>query len=75
MPKVIQIRDMPGEVHNAVARSAQPEGPSLTEYTPRELKHVVAMAHVAGDAAATLRRTQPDPAGPRRRSAALRIAP
>jgi hypothetical protein len=56
--KVIQIRDVPDEVHDALARSAQAEGLSLTKYMLRELEHLARVPQVARANAATLRRTQ-----------------
>jgi len=58
MPKVIQIRDVPDEVHDVLARSAQAEGLSLTKYMLRELEHLARVSQVARDNAATFRRTQ-----------------
>ncbi|GGK55006.1 hypothetical protein [Nocardia camponoti] len=37
MPKVIQVRDVPDDVHDALAATAAAEGLSLTRYLQREL--------------------------------------
>lgn len=58
MSKVMQIRDVPDEVHDALAQAAQAQGLSLTKYVLRELEFVAQRPHVVRDNAATIRRTQ-----------------
>jgi len=38
VPKTLQIRDVPDDVHDALARSAVADGLSLTRYLQRELE-------------------------------------
>lgn len=40
MAKVIHIRDVPDDVHAALARAAEARGLSLTKYLQRELEQV-----------------------------------
>jgi hypothetical protein len=56
--KVIQIRDVPDDVHAALVDAAESEGLSLTRYTLRELEHVARRARAVSDNAATVKRTQ-----------------
>lgn len=58
MPKVIQIRDVPDDVHGALAEAAQAQGLSLTRYVLRELQHLSRRAQVVDDNAAVIRATQ-----------------
>lgn len=58
MPKVMQIRDVPDEVHAALSRAAKEEGLSLTKYVLRELEHVARRAHVVQQNATVIRQTQ-----------------
>lgn len=58
MSKVVQIRDVPDEVHDALAQAAQAQGLSLTKYVLRELEHLAQRPQVVRDNAATVRRTQ-----------------
>lgn len=58
MSKVVQIRDVPDDVHDALAQAARAEGLSLTRYLLRELEHVARLPQVARDNAAAIRRTQ-----------------
>lgn len=58
MPKVMQIRDVPDEVHDALAKSARAQGLSLTKYLLRELEHLAMLPQVARNNAATIRQTQ-----------------
>ncbi|MGV1010606.1 MAG: hypothetical protein ACOYBY_18740 [Dermatophilaceae bacterium] len=58
MPKVMQIRDVPDEVHDALTQAAQAQGLSLTKYVLRELEHLAKRSQIARDNAATIRRTQ-----------------
>ena len=58
MSKVIQIRDVPDDVHDALAEAAEAQGLSLTRYMLRELKHLAKRAQVVRDNAAVIRETQ-----------------
>jgi hypothetical protein len=58
MPKVMQIRDVPDEVHDALAQAARGQGLSLTKYVLRELEHLAQRPQVVRHNAATIRRTQ-----------------
>ncbi len=58
MPKVVQIRDVPDEVHNALAEAAQAQGLSLTKYVLRELEHLAQRPQVVRHNATTIRQTQ-----------------
>ncbi len=63
MPKVIQIRDVPDAVRDALAEAAQAQGLSLTGYVRRELEHLAKRAQVTRDNAAVIRQTQAEVAG------------
>jgi len=56
--KVIQIRDVPDDVHEALADAARTRGLSLTKYVLGELEHVAERAQVVRDNATIARRTQ-----------------
>lgn len=58
MSKVVQIRDVPDEVHDALAKAARAQGLSLTKYVLRELEHLAQRPQVVRDNATTIRRTQ-----------------
>ncbi|MDN5789992.1 MAG: hypothetical protein L0H25_03885 [Micrococcales bacterium] len=58
MSKVMQIRDVPDEVHDALVEAAEAEGLSLTRYLLRELEHLAKRAQIVRDNAAVIRRTQ-----------------
>lgn len=58
MSKVMQIRDVPDEVHDALAQAARDQGLSLTKYILRELEHLARRPQVVRENAATIRRTQ-----------------
>ena len=58
MSKVMQIRDVPDEVHDALAEAAEAQGLSLTRYMQRELEHLAKRAQVVQDNTAVIRRTQ-----------------
>ncbi|MGH9064806.1 MAG: hypothetical protein ACRDZQ_08595 [Acidimicrobiales bacterium] len=58
MPRVIQIRGVPEEVHQALADAARAEGLSLTRYVLRELEHLAALAQMVHDNAGVIRETQ-----------------
>ncbi len=63
MTKVIRIRDVPDEVHDALAEAAQAKGLSLAGYVRRELGQLARRPHVVGDNAVVVRQTQADVAG------------
>jgi len=44
--KVIQIRDVPDDVHEALAKAAEAERLSLNRYVLRELEHLARRAEV-----------------------------
>ncbi|MDP9317621.1 MAG: hypothetical protein M3O94_00825 [Actinomycetota bacterium] len=58
MARVIQVRDVPDDVHEALARAARARGLSLTAYLRRELDHVAARAQLVNDNARVVRDTQ-----------------
>ena len=45
--RVIQIRDVPDEVHEALTKAAGAEKLSLNRYVLRELEHLAARAEIA----------------------------
>jgi hypothetical protein len=58
MSKVMQIRDVPDEVHAALVEAARDQGLSLTKYVLRELEHVASRAQIVRSNAAVIRQTQ-----------------
>ena len=58
MSKVMQIRDVPDEVHDALVEAAEAEGLSLTRYVLRELEHLAKRAQLVQNNAAVIHRTQ-----------------
>lgn len=58
MSKVVQIRNVPEEVHTALSAAAAAQGLSLTGYLVRELTSIAARAQTATENAAAIRRTQ-----------------
>ncbi len=58
MPRVIQIRDVPDDVHDALVDAAQAHGLSLTRYMLRELEHLAKRAQAVHANAAVIRQTQ-----------------
>lgn len=58
MSKVLQIRDVPDDVHDALAEAARARGLSLTRYMLHELEHLAKRAQVVHDNADVIRRTQ-----------------
>jgi hypothetical protein len=58
MSKIMQIRDVPDEVHDALAAAAEAAGLSLTKYILRELEHLAKRAPVVESNASVIRRTQ-----------------
>lgn len=58
MPKVIQIRDVPDQVHEALSVAAEAQGLSLTRYMLRELEQLATRARVVHDNTAVIRETR-----------------
>jgi uncharacterized protein (DUF1778 family) len=58
MSKVMHIRDVPDDVHDALVQAAKAQGVSLTRYMLRELEHLAKRAQVAADNTDVIRRTQ-----------------
>jgi len=58
MPRVIQIRDVPDEVRDALAAEARDQGLSLTRFLRRELEQLARRPQIARHNKAVLRRTQ-----------------
>lgn len=63
MPRVIQIRDVPDEVHDALTEAAESEGLSLTRYMLRELQHLANRSLAVRANAAVIRETQSEVRG------------
>lgn len=73
MSKVMQIRDVPEDVHDALVDAAREQGMSLTRYVLRELEHVARRAQAVRDNAEVIRRTQRAAGGRGDREAILSI--
>lgn len=73
MSKVVQIRDVPDDVHDALAESARAAGLSLTRYMLRELEHLARVPQVARENTAAIRRTQKKAHGRADRKAILSV--
>ncbi|MGL5817672.1 MAG: hypothetical protein ACRCYR_08930 [Phycicoccus sp.] len=58
MSKVVQIRDVPDDVHDALVGAARSQGLSLTRYVLRELGHRARRAQLAQHNADVIRQTQ-----------------
>jgi uncharacterized protein (DUF1778 family) len=58
MSKVIQIRNVPDEVHDALTDAAHAQGLSLTRYVLRQLEHTAARARAVHENAEVIRDTQ-----------------
>ena len=58
MSRVIQIRDVPDDVHDALVAAAEAQGLSLTRYTLRELEHIAKRAQTVRYNASVIRDTQ-----------------
>ncbi len=58
MSKVIQIRDVPDEVRDALAEAAEAEGLSMTGYVRRELEHIAGRSRRTRQNATLVRQTQ-----------------
>lgn len=63
MSKVLHIRNVPDDVHDALAEAAQAQGLSLTRYMLRELEHLAKRAQIVQDNARVIRRTQSEVEG------------
>jgi uncharacterized protein (DUF1778 family) len=58
VPRVIQIRDVPDDVHDALTGAAEAQGLSLTRYMLRELEHLARRAQAVHANGAVIRQTQ-----------------
>lgn len=58
MPKVLHIRDVPDDVHEALRKAAEAQGLSLTRYVQQQLLHVAMRARLVEHNAEIVRRTQ-----------------
>lgn len=58
MSKVIQIRDVPDEVRDALVEAAAAEGLSMTGYVRRELEHIAGRSRRTSQNAEVIRQTQ-----------------
>jgi hypothetical protein len=56
--RVIQIRDVPEDVHDALTEAARSEGLSLSAYARRELERSARRAQRVRENASVVRRTQ-----------------
>jgi uncharacterized protein (DUF1778 family) len=63
MPRVIQIRDVPDHVHDALTEAAESQGLSLTRYMLRELENLANRAQAVRANAAVIRETQSEVRG------------
>lgn len=63
MSRVIHIRDVPDDVHDALRAAAAARGMSLTRFMLAELEQVARRAEIARDNATVVRRTQAKVAG------------
>lgn len=73
MSKVMHIRDVPDEVHDALVEAAQARGLSLTRYLQRELEHIAKRSQVVQHNTGVIRRTQADVQGKAGRDAILSV--
>jgi hypothetical protein len=58
VPVVIQIRDVPDDVRDALARAAEAKGMSLTSYVRRELEYLAGRERRVADNAEVIRETR-----------------
>ena len=58
MARIIQVREVPDEVHDALREAAKAQSLSLTKYLLVELQRLARQAQVVRDNAAAVRRTQ-----------------
>jgi len=63
MSKVIQIRAVPDDVHDALTDAAEAQGLSLTRYVLRELEQLARRAQAVQTNAVVIRRTQAEVRG------------
>jgi len=58
VPRVIQVRDVPEKVHDALAAAAKAQGLSLTRYVRRELEQLARRPQLVDHNVAVIRATQ-----------------
>lgn len=58
MSKVMHIRDVPDDVHQALVEAAEAQGLSLTRYMQRELQHLATRGQTVQHNADVIHRTQ-----------------
>lgn len=58
MPRVIQIRNVPDDVHRALSDAAEARGLSLTRYLQREMDRLARRSALVDDNALVVRQTQ-----------------
>jgi len=63
MSRVIQIRAVPDDVHDALTDAAEAQGLSLTRYVLRELEQLAKRSQAVQANAAVIRRTQAEVRG------------
>ena len=73
MSKVIQIREVPDDVHDALLAAAKDQGMSLTRYLQRELAQVARRATVVAANAEVVRETQAEVRGTADRETILSV--
>lgn len=73
MAKVIQIRDVPDDVRDALAEAAAADGLSMTGYVRRELELLARRAQRVRENAAVVRETQSRVAAPVDRDTILSV--
>lgn len=73
MSKVMQIRDVPEDVHDALVRAAHADGLSLTRYMLRELERLAQREQVVRDNILAVRQTQAEVRGGAERDTILSV--
>lgn len=58
MPRIIQVRDVPDDVHAELSAAAEAQGLSMNKFVLRELEQVARRAPIAKENMAIVRRTQ-----------------
>jgi uncharacterized protein (DUF1778 family) len=58
VPKSIQIRDVPEDIHDALAAAAAAQGLSLTKFMLREMQNLARRAEAVHSNAIVIRQTQ-----------------
>jgi uncharacterized protein (DUF1778 family) len=58
VPKSIQIRDVPEDIHDALAAAAAAQGLSLTKFMLREMQNLARRAEAVHSNAVAIRQTQ-----------------